>query len=178
MPTQPPTRSVKISEDERGGWSSDRPRRDGAPPRPASVSVRCRVLSPSDQVRYSPGSLLVIVSASSAERDRFAQRLIDNRATLLSLDKVRALLAGRATEEEIGARAVEVLETAVLKRLEANSEERARLERRLAEPTLWDAFTAIVERQGSPSLEEVLRHTVPGTDHDRTLVLMRTLPKK
>src|SRR5207248_7902628 len=47
---------------------------------------------------------------------------------------------------------------AYLKRLEANSEERARLERRLAEPTLWDAFTAIVERQGSPSLEEVLRH--------------------
>src|SRR5207248_5843090 len=27
-------------------------------------------------------------------------------------------------------------------------------------------------------LEEVLRHTVPGTDHDRTLVPMRTLPKK
>jgi tryptophan 2,3-dioxygenase len=47
---------------------------------------------------------------------------------------------------------------AYLKRLEANSEERARLERRLAEPTLWDGFTAMLERQGSPSLEEVLRH--------------------
>ena len=30
MPTPPSTRSIKISDDERGGWSSDRPRRDGA----------------------------------------------------------------------------------------------------------------------------------------------------
>jgi predicted kinase len=119
MPDEPRTRSVKISEDERRGWSSDRPRRDGDPPRPASLSVRCRVLSASDHVRYSPGSLLVIVSPSSAERDRFAQRLIDNRASLLSLDKVRALLAGRATEEDISGRAVEILDAAVLKRLEA-----------------------------------------------------------
>jgi predicted kinase len=120
MPTKPPTRSVKISEDERRGWSSDRPRRDGAAPRPASVSVRCRVLSPSDQVRYSPGSLLLIVSPSSAERDRFARALINNRASLLSLDKVRALLAGRVADEEIAGRSVEILDAAVLKRLEAN----------------------------------------------------------
>jgi predicted kinase len=120
MPDEPRTRSVKISEDERRGWSSDRPRRDGDPPRPPSISVRCRVLSPSDHVRYSPGSLLVIVSPSSAERDRFAQRLIDDRASLLSLDKVRALLAGRAAEEDIAGRSVEILEAAVLKRLEAN----------------------------------------------------------
>ena len=76
------TRSVKISEDERGGWSSDRPRRDGAPPRPPDVSVRCRVLSPSHEVRYSPGSLLLIVSPSLAERDRFTEGLIDNRASV------------------------------------------------------------------------------------------------
>jgi predicted kinase len=120
MPTKPPTRSVKISEDERRGWSSDRPRRDGAAPRPASVSVRCRVLSPSDQVRYSPGSLLLIVSPSSAERDRFARALINNRASLLSLDKVRALLAGRVADEEIAGRSVEILDAAVLKRVEAN----------------------------------------------------------
>ena len=120
VPDQPRTRSVKISEDERGGWSSDRPRRDGAPPHPPSISVRCRVLSPSDHVRYSPGSLLVIVSPSSTERDRFAQRLIDDRTSFLSLDKVRALLAGRAGEEDIAGRAVEILDAAVLKRLEAN----------------------------------------------------------
>jgi predicted kinase len=119
MSDQPPTRSVKISEDERRGWSSDRPRRDGDPPRPPDISVRCQVLSPSDHLRYSPGSLLVIVSPSAAERDRFAERLIDHR-TLLSLDKVRALLAGRAAEEEIANRAPEILDAAVLKRLEAN----------------------------------------------------------
>jgi hypothetical protein len=120
MPTKPPTRSVKISEDERRGWSSDPPRRDGAPPRPASVSVRCRVLTPSDHVRYSPGSLLLIVSPSPADRDRFTRGLINNRASLLSLDKVRALLAGRLAEEEIASRSVEILDTAVLKRLEGN----------------------------------------------------------
>ena len=83
MPTDPPTRSVKISEDERRGWSSDRPRRDGAPPRPPSLSVRSRVLSPSDHVRYSPGSLLVIVSPSSAERDRFTQVVDAARSELI-----------------------------------------------------------------------------------------------
>jgi hypothetical protein len=117
MSPQPP-RSVKISDDERRGWSSDRPRRDGAPPRPPDLSVRCRVLKPSDQLRYSPGSLLVIVSGSAADRDRFAEQLIDSR-TLLSLGKVRALLTGRATEEEIADRAPELLDAAVLKRLQA-----------------------------------------------------------
>jgi predicted kinase len=115
----PQIRSVKISDDERRGWSSERPRRDGAPPRPPDISVRCRVLTPSDHLRYSPGSMLVIVSASPVERDRFAERMIQNRASLLSLDKVRALLAGRASEEEIAARAPEILAAAIQKRLQA-----------------------------------------------------------
>jgi predicted kinase len=116
---QPQTRSVKIGENERTGWSSERPRRDGAPPRPPDISVRCQVLTPTDELRYSPGSMLMIVSASAAERDRFAERLIDDKA-LLSLDKVRALLAGRVAEEEMGGRAQEVLDAAIRKRLEAN----------------------------------------------------------
>jgi len=70
--TPPSSRSVKISADERTGWSSERPRRDGAPPRPADVSVRSRVLAPSDRLRYSPGSLLLIVGAVASEPDRFA----------------------------------------------------------------------------------------------------------
>ena len=32
MAEQPPTRSVKIGADERTGWSSERPRREGAKP--------------------------------------------------------------------------------------------------------------------------------------------------
>jgi predicted kinase len=61
----------------------------------------------------------MIVSASAAERDRFAERLIDSKM-LLSLDKVRALLAGRVDENELAGRAQEVLDAAVRKRLEAN----------------------------------------------------------
>ena len=48
-------RSVKISDDERGGWSSERPRRPGEPERPErpiAVSVRGRVLAPADYLRY------------------------------------------------------------------------------------------------------------------------------
>jgi predicted kinase len=118
MATRPPARSVKISADERTGWSSDRPRRDGAPPRPADLTVHCRVLPPADRLRYSPGSLLVVASASIAERDRFLDRLIEDRACLLSLGKVRALLAGRVDEQELDARAAELLRAAVSKRLE------------------------------------------------------------
>ncbi len=109
---------MKIGEDERTGWSSDRPRRDGAPPRPADLTVHCRVLSPADRLRYSPGSLLVVTSASAQERDSFLDRLIEDRASLLSLAKVRALLAGRVPDEEIPARAEELLLAAVSKRLE------------------------------------------------------------
>jgi hypothetical protein len=117
--SRPSARSIKISADERTGWSSDRPRPDGAPPRPANISVHCRVLRPADRLRYSPGSLLVVVSASVAERDSFLERLIEDRASLLSLDKVRGLLAGRVAADEVEARAQELLQAAVLKRLES-----------------------------------------------------------
>ncbi len=119
MATRPPARSVKISADERTGWSSDRPRRDGAPPRPANLTVHCRVLTPADRLRYSPGSLLVVASASHAERDRFLDRLIEDRASLLSVGKVRTLLAGRVAEQQLHARAEELLRAAVSKRLES-----------------------------------------------------------
>jgi hypothetical protein len=118
MATRPPARSVKISDDERTGWSSDRPRRDGAPPRPADLTVHCRVLRPADRLRYSPGSLLVVVCASVAEREGFLERLVEDRASLLSLEKVRGLLAGRVAPEEIEPRAKELLQAAVGKRLE------------------------------------------------------------
>jgi hypothetical protein len=121
MPTPPPARSVKISDDERGGWSSDRPRRQGAgPARPADVSVRSTVLKPTDRLRYSPGSLLLVASAEPAQRDRFVERLVEDRAALLSAAKVRRLLAGRVAEDEIDARAADLLDAAVAKRLGAS----------------------------------------------------------
>lgn len=119
MPNPPSGRSVKIDQDERGGWSSDRPRRDGAPPRPADLSVRCRVLRPSELLRYSPGSLVILVAPVLEDGERFAERLIEERGALLSPGKVRGLLAGRVAEEEVETRAAELLEAAALKRIEA-----------------------------------------------------------
>ncbi len=119
MASRPSSRSVKIAAGERTGWSSDRPRPDGAPARPPNLSVHCRVLAPADRLRYSPGSLLIVVCAYAAERDSFLERLIEDRASLLSLDKVRGLLAGRVAAEQIEERAEELLRAAVSKRLES-----------------------------------------------------------
>ena len=119
MSTPPGQRSVKIPNDERLGWSSDRPRDSNRPPRPADISVRGRVLSPSDRLRYSPGSLLLIVSPSIAERDRFAERLIEDRASYFSLAKVRTLITGRVPDDVLDDKAAELLLAAVTKRLQS-----------------------------------------------------------
>ena len=113
------SRSVKIGSDERTGWSSERPRRDGAPPRPPDISVRSRVLRPSDRLRYSPGSLLLVVGAAASDPDRFVERVVEERGAALSLNKVRALLAGRVPEDEIESRSRELLDTAIQKRIQA-----------------------------------------------------------
>jgi hypothetical protein len=116
---KPVARSVKISADERTGWSSERPRAGGAPPRPVDVSVRSRMLAPADRLRYSPGSLVVIVGAEASEPARFAERVVEERGATLAPTRIRALLAGRVAESEIEDRASEVLASAVLKRLES-----------------------------------------------------------
>jgi hypothetical protein len=116
---KPTPRSVKISADERTGWSSERPRANGAPPRPVDVSVRCRVLAHADRLRYSPGSLLVIVGASASDPEGFAERVVEERGATLAPTRVRRLLAGRVAEGEIEERANELLAGAVLKRLES-----------------------------------------------------------
>jgi hypothetical protein len=118
MPSPP--RSVKISEDERGGWSSERPRRPGEPvrpPRPVDVSVRGRVLAPAESLRYAPGSLLLVVSAHAPTRDAFCERVISEPGSLLSMGKVRGLLEGRVPAAEIDDKARALLDTAVAKRL-------------------------------------------------------------
>jgi len=115
-------RSVKIGENERGGWTSERPRRPGEPERPprlADVSVRGRVLTPSDRLRYSPGSLLLIVGADEDTRETFAARVLEEPGVLLSLPKLRGMLAGRVAKEEVEAKAGELLDSAAQKRLAA-----------------------------------------------------------
>jgi hypothetical protein len=113
-------RSVKIGENERGGWSSERPRKPGEaerPPREADVSVRGRVLSPSEVLRYSPGSLLLVACADAATRDAFCARVITEPGALLSLGKVRGLLHGRVTAGELEQKAQALLDAAARKRL-------------------------------------------------------------
>ena len=112
-------RSVKIGEDERGGWSSDRPRRGKGPERPADISTRCRVMSPADRLRYSPGSLVLVVSGSEDDADRLAQRVFEERGAVLTTVKVRGLLEGKVPEEQIGEKAAQLLAAAAAKRLQA-----------------------------------------------------------
>ncbi|MBJ7518195.1 MAG: hypothetical protein JHC84_00745 [Solirubrobacteraceae bacterium] len=121
MSTPPETRSVKISDDERGGWSSDRPRRDGAdaPPRPRDISVRTRLLSPAFRLRYTPGSLLLIVSGAPEQAEQFANRVLEEKNAMLSMAKVRRLLAGKVGAEEIEERAAQLLDAAITKRLKS-----------------------------------------------------------
>jgi hypothetical protein len=113
-------RSVKIGEDERLGWSSERPRREGGPARPADISTRNRVLRPSEELMYSPGSLVVVASSAPEEADAFVNRLVQNRGALFSMAKVRGLLQGRVAEDELEQRAQELLIGAVTKRLESS----------------------------------------------------------
>src|SRR5436305_6025311 len=117
MPDPNAPRSVRIGSDERTGWSSERPRRDGAPPRPVDISVRASVLRPADRLRYSPGSLVLVVGATASEPDRFAERVVEERGAVLSLARVHALLAGKVSADEIEARSSELLEAAITKRL-------------------------------------------------------------
>jgi hypothetical protein len=111
---------VKIGSDERTGWSSERPRRDGAPPRPADVSVRSRVLRPSHRLRYSPGSLLVVVGAVASEPDQFVERVVEEQRNAVPREGPRT--AGRTgrggRDRGTSPRAVEC--RAALKRLKSS----------------------------------------------------------
>jgi hypothetical protein len=140
-------RSVKIGADERTGWSSERPRRDGAP-REANISTRCKVLKPSDAIRYSPGSLLMVVSGSQPDREGFAERVIEQKGAILTSSKVRALLEGRVPEEEMDARAAELLGAAAAKRLEAK--ESTVVVTAGLDPAERDRFARIAAKAGRP----------------------------
>jgi predicted kinase len=119
VPEPSSSRSVKIGADERSGWSSDRPRKSGGPERPADVSVRSRVLKPSDRLRYSPGSIVIVVSGSKTARDRLIERVVEEKGAIFSSDKVRGLIAGRVPDDQLDEKATELLGAAVGKRLKS-----------------------------------------------------------
>jgi len=68
-------------------------------------------------MRYSPGSLVVVVCADPGTRERFCARVLEDPSALLSMGKVRGLLQGRVAEEEIETKARALIDTAAAKRL-------------------------------------------------------------
>jgi hypothetical protein len=112
-------RSVKIGDDERLGWSSERPRREGGPQRPTDISTRNRVLRPSEELVYSPGSLVVVASTAPTDAEAFLNRLVQTKGALFSMAKVRSLLTGRVADDELEVRAEELMTSAIAKRIEA-----------------------------------------------------------
>jgi tryptophan 2,3-dioxygenase len=73
----------------------------------------------------------------------------------------RSKLAPASGFQSVQFREIEFLsglkEPKYLDRLEATTEERARLHRRLEEPSLGDAFRRLLERRDSPSLPDIFR---------------------
>ncbi len=176
-PTSPPHAASRISADERTGWSSERPRQEGdRPPRPVDVSVRCRVLAPADRLRYSPGSLLLVVCAVPVEGARLAARVVEERSAVLSLAKVRALLAGRVPEEEVQTRAGELLDAAVAKRLNANQTVVLTMESLAPEEReRYVRMAHALRRPRHVVLLETARHQVPEEERGTLNELRRAL---
>ena len=158
-------RSVKISDNERTGWSSDRPRRAGEPERPPrklDVSVRGRVLAPSDRMRYNPGSLVLIVCADPELRERFIRRVIDEQSSILSTDKVRTLLRGKVPDADLEAKAAQLLDAAITKRLAAGDSVTVPLETvEAAERERFVRLAAAHRRPRHLILVEVAKDAVP-----------------
>jgi predicted kinase len=69
-------------------------------------------------MRYSPGSLVVVVSASAADRDRFLERTIEENGAVLGLDKLKSMVAGKVDESVLDATAKQLLDATISKRLE------------------------------------------------------------
>jgi predicted kinase len=70
-------------------------------------------------MRYSPGSLLLVVGATASGPGSFLDRVLEERGIAFSIAKVRTLLAGRVADDEIESRSRELLDATVTKRLQA-----------------------------------------------------------
>ena len=145
-------------------------------PHPARSTSPAAVASwpPADRLRYSPGSLLIIIGPESSDPAGFADRVIEERGAILSHDRVRTLLAGRVPAEELEDRASDLLTSAVLKRLQsgqsvalplegfdaAEREHYVRLAHPLRRPRhliLLDAPRDSVTDEERPALDELRR---------------------
>jgi predicted kinase len=69
-------------------------------------------------MRYSPGSLVVVVSASPGDRDRFVTRVFEEQGAVLGIDKLRSMVAGKVDEAQLDATAKQLLDATIAKRIE------------------------------------------------------------
>jgi hypothetical protein len=116
----------------------------------------------------------LVVGAAASDPERFALRVVEERGAVLSLAKVRALLAGRVAADEVEPRSQELLDAAVLKRLKAGQSvvvaiprfdagERERLvrlahgERRSRHLILIESARDLVTDEERPGLDELRR---------------------
>jgi predicted kinase len=72
-------------------------------------------------MRYSPGSLVVVASASARDRDPFVRRVFEEQNAIFSLEKIRHMLTGRVPEADIEAKSHELLDATVAKRMESGA---------------------------------------------------------
>jgi hypothetical protein len=70
-------------------------------------------------MRYSPGSLVLVVCPDPELRDAFCERVLADQNALLSLGKVRALIKGRVDDTQLDAKAQELVDATASKRLAA-----------------------------------------------------------
>ena len=70
-------------------------------------------------MRYSPGSLVLVVCPDPELRDAFCERVLADQNALLSLGKIRALIKGRVPDEQLDAKAQELVDATATKRLAA-----------------------------------------------------------
>jgi predicted kinase len=118
----------------------------------------------------------MIVSGSALERDRFALRVLEDRNALLSLDRIRTLLASRVVDEEVEARAPALLEAAVAKRLQAG--ETVVLAAEGVDAAAREPFVRLAAAAGRPRhliLLEAARDQVPEEDRAALNQLRRAL---
>jgi len=177
-------RSVKISEHERSGYSSDRTRR-GEPvredsPRQAETvrRARGRRLPPSNRLGYAPSSVIVLAGAAGSGKTTFAERLFDKGSVaVLSPDKIRRMIAAPPDSPEAQAQALSLIGQVAVQRLRAGQS--VVIDGRALEPDERRGLVLIAQRARRPahlifleaSREQLLESGVGEEDADRDLRL-------
>jgi len=107
-------RRVVIGAEERTGWSSERPEKDGRP----KVHGQARVLHAATELHYAPRSILLISGAELEVRRHLLQRLFPAEL-VISAERIEALVKGKVSEERLPATVSHLMRQAAANRLAA-----------------------------------------------------------